>query len=71
MYIYDSQIVHHSPCFNLFILHNCYLVIKKLKSIKTTFFYVSTYVFYENFFPTFIYFYFLLLYIVYRYSVKL
>ena len=21
-YIYDSQIVHHNPCFNLFILHN-------------------------------------------------
>ena len=22
IYIYDSQIVHHNPCFNLFILHN-------------------------------------------------
>ena len=22
MYIYDSQIVHYNPCFNLFILHN-------------------------------------------------
>ena len=21
-YIYDSQIVHHNPCFSLFILHN-------------------------------------------------
>ena len=20
--VYDSQIVHHNPCFNLFILHN-------------------------------------------------
>ena len=22
IYIYDSKIVHHNPCFNLFILHN-------------------------------------------------
>ena len=22
IYIYDKQIVHHNPCFNLFILHN-------------------------------------------------
>ena len=22
VYIYDGQIVHHNPCFNLFILHN-------------------------------------------------
>ena len=22
IYIYDSQIVHHNPCFNLFIRHN-------------------------------------------------
>ena len=22
IYIYDSQIVHHNPCFNLLILHN-------------------------------------------------
>ena len=22
LYIYDGQIVHHNPCFNLFILHN-------------------------------------------------
>ena len=22
MYVYDSQIVHHNPCFNLFLLHN-------------------------------------------------
>ena len=22
MYVYDSQTVHHNPCFNLFILHN-------------------------------------------------
>ena len=22
IYIYDSQIVHHNPCFNLFILHS-------------------------------------------------
>ena len=22
MYMYDSQIVHHNPCFNLFILHS-------------------------------------------------
>ena len=22
IYIYDSQIVHHNPCFNLFIFHN-------------------------------------------------
>ena len=22
IYTYDSQIVHHNPCFNLFILHN-------------------------------------------------
>ena len=22
IFIYDSQIVHHNPCFNLFILHN-------------------------------------------------
>ena len=22
IYVYGSQIVHHSPCFNLFILHN-------------------------------------------------
>ena len=22
MYIYDSQIVDHNPCFNLFMLHN-------------------------------------------------
>ena len=21
-YIYDSQVVHHNPCFNVFILHN-------------------------------------------------
>ena len=21
-YIYDGQIVHHDPCFNLFLLHN-------------------------------------------------
>ena len=22
LYMYDSQIVHHNPCFNLFKLHN-------------------------------------------------
>ena len=22
IYVYDSQIVHHNPCFNLFILHD-------------------------------------------------
>ena len=22
IYVYDSQIVHHNPCFNLFLLHN-------------------------------------------------
>ena len=22
IYIYDNQIVHHNPCFNLFILHS-------------------------------------------------
>ena len=42
LYIYDSQIVHHNPCFNLFILHNNPFDNQGSK-IKTTFFYVLTY----------------------------
>ena len=49
--------MHHNPCFNLFIYHSSYLIIKKAKSKKTTFFYVSTYVYSKNFLPTFIYAY--------------
>ena len=44
IYIYDSQIVHHNTCFDLFILRNNSFDNQgsEMKK-KTTFFYVSTY----------------------------
>ena len=43
IYIYDSQIVHHSPCLNLFILHNNSFDIQGSEINKNTIFYVLTY----------------------------
>ena len=43
IYIYNNQIIHHNPCFNLFILHNNSFHKYGNEKIKMTFFYVSTY----------------------------
>ena len=43
IHLYDSQIVHHNPCFNLFILHNNSFDNEGSEINKNDFFYVSTY----------------------------
>ena len=45
--MYHNQIVHHKPCFNLFVLHNN-LFDNQGREIKYT-------VVYENFVPTLLY----------------
>ena len=43
IYIYDSQIVHHNTCFDLFILRNNSFDNQGSEMKKKTLFYVSTY----------------------------
>ena len=43
MYICDSQIVHHNPCFNLFILHKNLFDNQGSEIDENEIFYVSTY----------------------------
>ena len=53
MYIYDSQIVHHNTCFNLFLLHNNSFDNQGSEINKNDIFFTSRYtVFYKNFLPT-------------------
>ena len=49
IYIYDSQIVHHNPCFNLFILHNIPFDNQGNEINKNIFLHT---VVYKNFLPT-------------------
>ena len=52
-YIYDSQIVHHNPCFNLFILHNNSFDNQGSEINKSDIFFTFRHtVFYKNFLPT-------------------
>ena len=58
IYIYDSQIVHHSPCFNLLILHNNSFDNQRSEINESDVFLLLTFrhtVFYKNFLPTTIY----------------
>ena len=43
IYIYDSQIVYHNPCFNLFIFHKISLDNQGSEIKKNDIFYVSKY----------------------------
>ena len=40
--MYDSQIVHHNPCFNLFLLHNNSFDNQRSEIDKNDIFYVLT-----------------------------
>ena len=59
--MYHNQIVHHKPCFNLFILHNN-LFDNQGREIKHT-------VVYENFLPTLLYSLSLYMCILYIYTI--
>ena len=53
IYIYDSQIVHHNPCFNLFILHNNSFDNQRREINKNNISFMFRHtVFYKNFLPT-------------------
>ena len=70
--MYHNQIVHHKPCFNLFILHNNLFDNQGSEVNKDDIFcsFQDT-VFYENFLPTLLYSFFsLALYIFYIYITK-
>ena len=50
--VYDSQIVHHNPCFNLFILHNNLFDNQGSEINKNDIFLRFDIAFYKNFLPT-------------------
>ena len=53
LYIYDSQIVHHNPCFNLFILHNNSFDNQRREINKNNISFMFRHtVFYKTFLPT-------------------
>ena len=54
IYIYDSQIVHHNPRFNLFILHNNSFDNQGSKINKNDIFFTFRHtILYKNFLPTY------------------
>ena len=55
-FIYHKEIVHHKPCFNLFILHNNLFDNQGSEINKNNMFCTLQHtVFYENFLPTLLY----------------
>ena len=53
VYMYDSQIAHHNPCFNLFIIHNNSFDNQGSEINKNNIFFTFRHtVIYENFLPT-------------------
>ena len=46
VHIHDSQIVHHNPCFNLFILHHNSFDNQESEISQNDIFYFSTYCIY-------------------------
>ena len=68
--MYHNQIVHHEPCFNLFILYNSLFDNQGSEINKNDIFCMFRHsVFYENFLPTLLYSHSLYIYIKYQISI--